>query len=99
MDRCIEHSKSGKKLRKIFDNYNDELKTLWKSISELEKQFHRCKDEYLKSKYKMTFKDARYMFGKYFRKTERQYNKQFGEKIDELNDKKTCDNFGTTSLN
>ena len=36
----------------------------------------------------MKFKDARYRFDKYLRTTERQYNKQFAEKIEEMNEEK-----------
>ena len=87
----IEYFKSNKRLRKRFKNYkpfwNDELTTLWTSMWGLEKQFHRCKDKRVKSKYQMKFRDVRYRFDKYLRRTEQQYNRQFTEQIEELNDK------------
>ena len=89
MDDHIKYSNNGKKTRKKFKNYkpywNDELTESWKTMAEAERLYKRCRDRSRRKHFRNEFLYKRSCFDKLLRCTERKYNRELADKIENIN--------------
>ena len=89
MNTYLKYTGASKRSRKLFKNkkpyWNDNLTKLWKEMNKLERQFIKCKGpRNAKETKRRLFYEARNIFDKELRNTERKYNQQVVCDIDEV---------------